>query len=310
MLTLLSLLQTHRYWTGPGLAERLGVSERTLRRDVDRLRSLGYDIDAQRGVAGGYQLRAGKALPPLLLDDEEAVAIAVGLRSATARAIDGGGDAALRALTKLVATLPPALRRRMDALQEATVPGPAGRSPAIDATSLTTLAAACRDHEVVRFRYVSATGDGTQRQVEPHQLVSLGQRWYLASYDLDRDDWRTFRVDRLSKVATSGGRFSPREIPGGSALDLVRRGRDQRERRHAVRIRFAMPAGDLERVVARWGEVQPDGDDHAIWSLRTDTLDWAVMIVAASGVSVEVQEPAELGDLVRSAGRRMAGSST
>lgn len=307
MLRLLSLLQAHRYWTGPELAGRLGVSERTLRRDVERLRGLGYDVGASRGTAGGYQLRAGKTLPPLLVDDEEAVAIAVGLGSSAASAVDGGGGAAVRALTKIVATLPPALRRRMDALQEVTVPHPVRTVPRLDAAALTILAACCRDHDLARFGYVSGGGEATERRVEPHQLVSYGQRWYLVGYDLTREDWRTFRVDRLSDVRVLGDRFRPREIPGGSALELVRRGRANRPRQYEVAVRFAMPAARLEPMVSGWGEVEADGDAGCIWRIGADTLDWPLMLIAQSGVEVAVLHPPELGELVRETGRRMAG---
>ncbi|PID53377.1 MAG: transcriptional regulator [Micrococcales bacterium] len=225
MLALLSLLQTHRYWPGAELASRLGVSERTVRRDVGRLRDLGYEVDAVRGVAGGYQLRAGRALPPLLLDNEEAVAIAVGLRGSAASVLDGDGDAAVRALTKVVAMLPPRLRHRMDALAAVTHPGPPRRLPSIDAQTLTTLAGCCRDQERARFSYVAKDGARTERRVEPHQLVSYAQRWYLVAFDLDRQDWRTFRLDRMTDVQIPGNRFRPRQIPGGSALEYVKAGR-------------------------------------------------------------------------------------
>lgn len=306
MLRLLSLLQTHRYWTGPELAERLRVSERTLRRDVDRLRSLGYDVAASRGVAGGYQLRAGKALPPLLLEDDEAVAIAVGLGSAAANAVDGGGDAALRALTKVVATLPPPLRGRLDALQQVTVPGPMRAAAPLDATVLTTLAACCRDHDIATFRYVAGSGETSERRAEPHQLVSYSGRWYLVAHDLMRQDWRTFRLDRLTDVARTGHRFQARRIPGDSALELVRQGRSQRPRRYDVAVRFATGPEDLRSMTSGWGEVEPDGAHHCRWRISVDTLDWPLMLIAQAGVAAEVVEPPELRELVREAGRRMS----
>ena len=203
MLRLLSLLQTHRYWPGGELSERLEVSPRTLRRDIDRLRELGYAVDAVRGVAGGYQLRAGGQLPPLLLEDEEAVAVAVALRSATAT----GEDTSLQALTKVIALMPPRLRRRMDALRSQTDGVPWAGEPMIDAGVLTTLAQACRDDEPVAFDYTARDGESTRRRVEPHRLVSVGRRWYLVAYDRDRQDWRSFRVDRVGDVVTTGQRF-------------------------------------------------------------------------------------------------------
>ncbi len=307
MLSLLSLLQTHRYWPGAELASRLGVSERTLRRDVDRLRDLGYDVDAVRGVAGGYQLRGGRALPPLLLDNDEAVAIAIGLRGSTASVLDGDGDAAVRALTKVVAMLPAQLRHRMDALARITDPGPPRRLPSIDAETLSTLAGCCRDRERARFSYVAKGGERTERRVEPHQLVSYAQRWYLVAFDLDRQDWRTFRLDRIADVATPGNRFQLRQIPGGSALEYVRAGRRNRPRRHAVEVRFDCAAAELRRCVDGWGEVSDDGTG-AIWRITLDRLDWPVMVIAQLGVPVEVVQPTELAQRVRHTGAVMAAS--
>lgn len=304
MLRLLSLLQTHRYWPGPELAGRLEVSERTLRRDVERLRSLGYDVDAVRGVAGGYQLRAGRALPPLLLENEEAVAIAVGLRSAAASAVDGGGDASVRALTKVIAMLPGPLRRRMDALQAVSVPVPQRPSPTIDADTLTTLAACCRDREIARFHYTSGAGERTERRVEPHQLVSFGQRWYLVAYDILRQDWRTFRLDRITEIRTFGDRFRPRDIPGGSALEFVRQGRLSAPRRFRVEVRFELPVEALAEATGGWGEVVPDADG-AVWRIGVDELDWPVMVVAQLDAEFAVVSPPELAQRLRSVGRRL-----
>jgi predicted DNA-binding transcriptional regulator YafY len=221
MLRLLSLLQTHRYWPGGELAGRLEVSPRTLRRDVDRLRELGYPVDATRGVAGGYQLQAGAAVPPLLLDDEEAVAIAVGLRTAAAGAVAGFEETSVRALAKVIQLLPPRLRRRIDALQAATAPGGFGGGPTLDAGTLTTLAMACRGEERVRFSYTSRAAEPSTRTVEPHRLVSLGRRWYLVAWDLDRADWRRSRAATTSwcdsrwerprwRLSSGTGRWSSR----------------------------------------------------------------------------------------------------
>src|SRR5919199_1036139 len=179
MLRLLSLLQTHRYWPGAELADRLEVSVRTLRRDVDRLRDLGYPVRAERGVAGGYQLQAGAAVPPLLLDDDEAVAIAVGLRSAAPGAVAGFEETSVRPLAKVIQLLPPRLRRRIDALQAATSPAVFGGGPTVDAATLTTLAMSCRGEERLQFDYRPREGEASTRYVEPHRMVSLGSRWYL-----------------------------------------------------------------------------------------------------------------------------------
>lgn len=308
MLRLLSLLQTHRFWSGTELASRLEVSQRTLRRDVDRLRELGYDVDALRGVAGGYQLRGGKALPPLLLDHDEAVAIAIGLRGSAAAAVDGGGDVTVRALTKVVAMLPPRLRSRLEAVSTVTQPGFRASAPTINAEILTRLAACCRDHEIAAFGYVAKDGAATERRVEPHQLVSFEHRWYLVAFDLRRREWRTFRLDRIADVDVRGDGFKPRQIPGGSALDLVRDGRRSHRGRYSVAVRFACPAEDLQRNTGSWGDVEPDGDG-AIWRISTDHVDWPVMLIAQLGVPVNVISPPELVHRVRETGRRMAAAA-
>jgi predicted DNA-binding transcriptional regulator YafY len=302
MLQLLSLLQTHRYWPGGELATRLEVSARTLRRDIDRLRELGYDVDAVRGQAGGYQLRAGNALPPLLLEDEEAVAIAVGLRTSAAGAVQGMEGSALQALTKVVALMPPRLRRRMDALQSQTVPAP-WRGPSIDAHVLTTLAQACRDDEVVRFSYASRDGERSRRYVEPHQLVSIGSRWYLVGHDRDRHDWRTFRVDRVSDPELGGTRFRPRTLPAEDALAFVRQSFSSMPTRHRVRVRFAAEAATVAGFVGRWATVAPV-DGGCVMTMGTDTLDWPMFVLANVDAPFTVEEPDELVDLVAGAARR------
>ena len=196
LLRLLSLFQAQRYWSGAELAERLEVTPRTLRRDVDRLRSLGYPVNSTTGTAGGYQLGAGATLPPLLLDDDEAVAVAVGLRTAASGTVTGMEEASVRALSKLQQLLPSRLRRRVSALNSFIVPM-ANRGPTVDAETLSVIAGACRDYEMLRFSYNSRDGASSSRQVEPHRLVHTGRRWYLAAWDLDRENWRTFRIDRI-----------------------------------------------------------------------------------------------------------------
>src|SRR6202789_477064 len=222
-LRLLSLLQAKRYWPGGELADRLGVSPRTLRRDVDRLRELGYPVEAQRGVDGGYQLAAGAALPPLVVDDEEAVALAVGLQAAAQGPVEGIADSSVRALAKVVQVMPARLRRRVEALTAMTVPAAWDGSAryALDPAVLTTIALACRDAERIRFGYTAADGTASARHVEPHRMVSLGRRWYLVGYDLDRQAWRSFRLDRLNEPAGTGARFRPRELPAEDAAAFV-----------------------------------------------------------------------------------------
>src|SRR5207248_10682 len=206
LLALLSLLQARRDWPGTKLADRLEVSARTVRRDIDRLRRLGYPVESLTGPAGGYRLRAGSAMPPLLLDDEEAIAIAVGLRTAARSNVTGIDETAVRALVKLEQVLPAHLRRRVSALGAATWTLPAG-GPTVDPRHLTEIAAACRDHECLRFGYQRRDGTESRRDTEPHALVNQGRRWYLVAWDRAREDWRTFRVDRMTKPAATGARF-------------------------------------------------------------------------------------------------------
>jgi predicted DNA-binding transcriptional regulator YafY len=307
MLRLLSLLQTHRYWPGTELSEKLEVSARTLRRDIDRLRDLGYQVDAVRGVAGGYQLRAGGSLPPLLLDDDEAVAIAVGLRTAAAGAVQGLEETSVHALTKILNLMPPRLRRRMDALQSYTVPAPM-RGPSIDATALTTLAQGCRDDEEVRFAYTARSGEETQRRVEPHRLVSLGRRWYLVGYDRDRMDWRSFRVDRMSAPELTGARFRQRELPAADALEYVQGGIASMPMRYAVRVRFDAPVETIRAATGHWATVEPSGEG-SVMVMNSDSLDWPLMMIAGIDAAFTVEEPAELRELVTATAARLAASA-
>ncbi len=222
-LQLLSLLQTHRLWSGSELAERLETTERTVRRDVDRLRDLGYPVDASPGRDGGYRLAAGAHLPPLVFDDDEAVAVVVGLRAAAAATITGIEETSVRALAKVEQALPDRLRRRVSALNESVVSLQRAHdgNSAVDPEAISLLASACRDHEEVRFDYRRPDGEASRRLVEPHQLLSAGHLWYLIAWDLRRTDWRTFRLDRISDARPAGARFDPREIPGGDAAAFL-----------------------------------------------------------------------------------------
>lgn len=304
MLRLLSLLQTHRYWPGGELASRLEVSERTLRRDVDRLRDLGYPVDASRGVGGGYQLRSGAAMPPLLLDDEEAVAIAVGLRTAATGAVEGIEETSVRALTKVVQVMPPRLRRRVNALQAYTVPGGVNRGPTVDALALTAIAQACRDAERLRFGYTARDGEQTTRLVEPHRLVSLGRRWYLVAWDVERHDWRTFRVDRLADAETTGARFRQRELPGGDAAEFVRAQITAMPAQHEVVVILRAPAADVRQIVSRWATVEVVDEQTCRLLMSVDTFEWPTLILATVATSFEVVEPPEFRDYLRTTGER------
>lgn len=274
-LQLLSLLQTHRYWPGAQLADRLEVSVRTLRRDIDRLRDLGYPVEAHRGVDGGYQLAAGAALPPLVIDDEEAVALAVGLQAAAQGAVAGIAESSVRALTKVVQVMPPRLRRRVEALRAMTVPaGWNGTGPTIEAGILTAIAQACRDTERLEFTYTAVGGEPTARQVEPHRLVALGRRWYLVGYDLTRHDWRSFRLDRLQQPRSTRTRFRPRQLPADDAAAFVRAGIENVPARHAVEALVHAPAVRVRDQVGRWGTVEDIDDQRCLLRMTPDSLDW------------------------------------
>ncbi|MFI2609177.1 helix-turn-helix transcriptional regulator [Kitasatospora sp. NPDC018619] len=307
-LRLLSLLQTHRYWPGGELADRLGVSARTLRRDVDRLRELGYPVEARRGVDGGYQLAAGAALPPLVIDDEEAVALAVGLRAAAESPVEGIAEASVRVLAKVVQVMPARLRRRVEALRSATVPVDWGAraDSAVDPDVLTVLALACRDGERVRFAYTAADGRGTDRHVEPHRLVPLYRRWYLVAYDLDRADWRSFRLDRLTAPSGSGTRFAPRTLPAADAVQFVRAGLHGMPRPHRVEALVEAPAEEVRARLGRWATVEPVTPDRCRLRMTADSLDWPAMALGSLGAEFRVLAPDALNTLLRDWGTRFA----
>jgi predicted DNA-binding transcriptional regulator YafY len=295
LLTLLSLLQGRRDWPGAELADRLAVSGRTVRRDVDRLRDLGYPIESLSGPAGGYSLHAGTAMPPLLLDDEEAIAIAVGLRTAARSAVGGIEETALRALVKLEQVLPAHLRRRVQAIGAATSVLPSSGGPSVDAQVLTLLAAACRDHELVRFAYRGRDGAETRRTVEPHGLAALGRRWYLVAWDPGRDAWRTFRVDRVTAATGAGGRFRPRTVPGGDVAAYVQRNLAGVVYRHEAEVVFHAPAAEVRRRLPRaFGAVEPLGPDRCRHRASDDDLDWLAVRLAMVGVPFTVDGPPEL----------------
>ncbi|MFD9002936.1 helix-turn-helix transcriptional regulator [Streptomyces sp. NPDC059582] len=307
LLRLLSLLQAHREWSGAELADRLGVTARTVRRDVDRLRELGYPVNASRGTGGGYQLGAGAELPPLLLDDDEAVAVAVGLRTAAGQGIEGIGETSVRALAKLEQVLPHRLRRRVGALNAYTVPMLRGPQPsAVDPAVLTELAHLCRDAERLRFDYRGHDGSATRRSVEPHRLVCTERRWYLVAWDLDREDWRTFRADRVTPRPPHGPHFTPREPPAQDLAAYVSRGVSTRAyASHAV-VRLLVPLHEAaERVSPSAGTLEPDGDDACILRTGAASLDVMVVHVMMTGFAFEVLEPVELIAAIRTARDRL-----
>jgi len=303
LLRLLSLFQGRRYWSGSDLSGRLEVTSRTLRRDVDKLRTLGYPIHSTSGVEGGYQLGAGSTMPPLLLDDEEAIAVALGLRSGATGSIEGIEEASVRALSKIEQILPPRLGRRVAALQ-AMVVTPAKTASVVDGETISVIAGACRDCETLRFRYRDHAGTASARTVEPHRLVNTGRRWYLVAWDSGREDWRTFRVDRIQPRLTTGAQFAAREPPASDLAAYVSRGVWYAPQCRA-RVKLMASA---ETVAGKWPPcmmlVEAIDANTCFLDVAGATFESLAMHLALLGVDFQVDEPAELVEQVRLLGER------
>ena len=294
LLKLLSLLQVRRDWTGPELADRLSVDVRTIRRDVDKLRSLGYPVTSLPGATGGYQLGAGAELPPLLLDDDEAVAVAVGLRTAANGTVAGIEETSVRALTKLEQILPTRLRRRVQALQAHTTPLNAA-GPTVDPETLTIIAAACRDHQQLRFTYAPTQGEPAKRLVEPQGLVHTGRRWYLVAWDVSKEDWRTFRVDRVTTEPTLAARFTPREPPVESLGEFVSRQVASSVYTYQAVLTVHAPLQTVaERTSPMSVSLEPIDDDSCLMHTGAEALDRIVFYLLYLDLDFEVHEPEEL----------------
>ncbi|WP_439661397.1 helix-turn-helix transcriptional regulator [Lentzea sp. HUAS TT2] len=307
LLRLLSLLQTPREWPGSELAARLEVTPRTVRRDVERLRELGYPVEASMGALGGYRLVAGAAMPPLLLDDEEAVAIAVGLRTAARQPVAGIAEASLRALAKLQQVLPPRLGRRVSSLTAATAPAAASYASLVDPGQLTLVAGAVAARERVRFAYVTNENVVSKRHAEPIQLVALGRRWYLLAFDVERDDWRIFRLDRVSGVLATGARFAPRLPPGGDATEFVTRRMYDSAPTFRARATLRLPVELARARLADFaGELTADGDGSCSWHSVEDTVDYLAFRLTSLGCDFVVHGPAELVEHLRGLGERIS----
>lgn len=303
VLHLLGLLQQRAVWTGPDLAERLGVTTRSVRRDVDRLRALGYPVNAAPGLGGGYQLGAGRALPPLLLDDAEAVATAVALRLGARGTVAGGGEAALRALAKLDQVLPARLREEVRALQSA-ISTLDGGVEEVGADLLLVLARATRDEVRVRVGYTDRDGAVTRRRLEPYGLVATGRRWYLMAWDLDREDWRTLRLDRMREPEATTWRFRPREHP--DPAEHVQHAITVSAYRVRGRVRVAAPAAVVRaRTTAASVRVEEVDDDTCVLHAGADDADNLARHLALLGLELEVLDPPELVAAVRRLGERM-----
>lgn len=310
LLKLLSLLQVRRSWSGRALMDRLDVSERTLRRDIERLRSLGYPVEATTGPAGGYQLRPVGDIPPLLLDEEEAVAIAIGLRTAAGGTVAGIEETSIRALAKLEHVLPPRIRTQVNALQTMVAPL---IQPwvTVDADVLATLARASRDGERIRFEYTTRAGETAERHVEPHRLVALYHRWYLVAWDRDREDWRTFRLDRIREPWPTKLRFEERPIPGGDPVQHVLTSMGAMPMRYRVSVVLDASVEEMEgRIRPGEGELEPAGEGRCRFHTQSDSLEWLTMRLLWLGVDFEVEEPEELVEHVAALAGRLGRAAT
>jgi predicted DNA-binding transcriptional regulator YafY len=303
LLQVLSLLQAGPSWTGPELADRLGVSVRTVRNDIDKLRQLGYLVHATPGVAGGYRLAAGAKLPPLLLDDDEATAVAIGLNSAAGGAVAGIEEAAVRALVKLEQVLPAPLRHRIDLLRTATVT-PRQSGPSVAPHVLTAIAAACRDQHRLRFDYRTHDGTERRREVEPHRLVHLGRKWYLIGWEPDRADWRTFRVDRMRPRTPTGPHFVPRRPPEQDLAAYVAKGVDAALFRYRARVVVHKPATDLVQWLPPAMAVEAVDDQTCLVHVGADTQHMLAATILVIDADFEVDGPPELLDALRTIGDR------
>jgi len=304
LLRLLTLLQTRRSWTGGELCARLAITARTLRRDVDRLRSLGYPVPSTSGVAGGYRFGAGAELPPLLLDDEEALAVSLGLRTAAAGSVTGMEEVALRALAKLEQVLPARLRRRLSALHASVVPLARG-GPTVDAHALAAIAAACRDNQRLAFGYRGNDGARTERQVEPAGLVHTGWRWYLVAWDLGRADWRTFRVDRIASEVTPGATFFPRPPPEGGLGVYVSRSVSLAPYPVHARVILHAPIAEMARKVSpSAGTLESLDARSCLLHAGAPSLDALAVWMSLLGVEFEIRDPPEARAHLRKMGER------
>ena len=315
ILHLLNLLQTHRQWSGSQLAERLQVTRRTLRRDIDRLRELGYRVEATRGSGGGYRLEAGAELPPLLLTDEEAVTMAIGLRIAAAEGLTDGEQTTLSALAKFEQVLPSALRQRVNALAASVQPAAAdSRRAPVSPDLLGQLALCCRDRERVRFHYVAGDGSATDRVVEPHSLVTADRTWFLVCWDLHRLDWRTFRVDRMSRLFGTRVHFAARGLPAADAAEFVAVEVSRaKSGTHAAQVVMRLPIDEMRAYFGPWavGAIA-EGPEHTVWPIVGDEFVQMLSAVVwvPDGVEYEVRGSPEFLDFLRQSAHRMLQATT
>ncbi|MDY7099992.1 MAG: YafY family protein [Actinomycetota bacterium] len=306
LLRLLSLLQSRPVWTAPELAERLGVTDRTIRRDVDRLRGLGYPVDAEVGAAGGYRLGRGGALPPLLLDDDEAVAVAVGLHAAARSGIEGAAETAVATLAKLGQVMPAHLAARVRAIGEVTDELMGRDTAPVPATVLLTVARACRSTERLELDYTDQGGRATNRRIDPLRLVRLGPRWYLVARDVDRGAWRSFRMDRVDAVRATGhlvGLVDPPE-----PVAFVRQGITTGPYALVATVRIPRPLAEAIEIVPRSvGRHEPDGDDATIVEIGGAHPEGMATYLASLAVPLEVLDPPEVRAALRAHAAELVG---
>lgn len=304
LLKLLGLLEGRIDWTAEELARRLEVTPRTIRRDVTKLRSLGYPVEAMAGPGGGYRLGAGGKMPPLLLEDDEAIAVAVGLRVSTTSAVGGLEEASLSALTKLEHVLPPRLRNRLEDISDATTSTLVGFRAEVDHSTLALVGAAVRREERIRFEYVDNEGNHTERHTEPRRLVHTGRRWYLVAYDLGREDWRTFRLDRVASPRPTG--MKSRRRPGPDPVELVQRGITIDAWAFKASVILSVAASVARRHIGPTvGTIEEIDDVSCRLTIGADEMDWLARYLLSLPIEFAVEDPPELRAELASLGRRL-----
>ncbi|MFF2274543.1 helix-turn-helix transcriptional regulator [Agromyces sp. NPDC058126] len=307
VLQVLALLRQRRDWSATELADRLEVSTRTIRSDIGRLRELGYVIDATSGRAGGYRLDRATDLPPLMLDDDEGIAVAIALHQVTTNAVTGIEASAARALAKLEHVLPHQLAEQVNAMAAATAPQSRDTGPSVEAPALAAIARAVQRTEWLRFEYTPFQGEASVRRVEPYRLVSWGRRWYLVAFDLERDDWRSFRVDRMSLRPPTRRRFTPRGLPADDVAGYVLRGVASAGWRFRARVVVHAPASVVaEKIDPSVGLVEAIDDERCVLVTGADHPMTVAVYLALLDEDFTVDGPAELTEAIHSLARRYA----
>jgi predicted DNA-binding transcriptional regulator YafY len=310
VLELLGLLQARRHWPSDELARRLGVSQRTLRRDVDDLQELGYPITSTRGTGGGYHLSPGGSLPPLTLSEEEAATVILGLKEIASGMSPTSAEAAISAMAKIVQVLPERIRHRIDSLRSVAVArGGDLRASIPDVVALTTVALACRDHDALRFAYRARNGEVSERSVHPHRMVSADSRLYLVAWDLGRADWRTFRIDRIDNPTRTRQKFGPRRLPFTDPVEYIRDQIRSTPARYPIHATVQAPAEQVRQEIAHYGIVEPIDDTSCDVHIPADSLVWATFCLGAIGAPLIIHGPPEAVDYMRRWGQRLTAGT-